>query len=57
MLDWQQTIKAKSLSVNTHTERVGPQSSKGLDKKVPKNCHFNAPIGGTHLDTFDINIS
>ena len=57
MLDWQQTIKAKSLSVNTHTERVRPQSSKILDKKAPKNCHFNAPIGETHLDTFDINIS
>ena len=57
MLDWQKTIKAKSLSVNTHTERKGHQSSKSLDKKVPKNCHFNAPIGETHLDTFDINIS
>ena len=28
ILDWQQTIKAKSLGVNTNIEEVGPWSSK-----------------------------
>ena len=42
MLDWQQTRKTKVLSVDTHIEEVGPQSSKKLDNKVPKKYIFGA---------------
>ena len=42
MLDWQQTSKAKSLSVDTYIEEVGSRSSKNLGNKVPKKSLFGA---------------
>ena len=42
MLDWQQTSKAKSLSVDTYIEEVGPRPSRNLDNKVHKKTIFGA---------------
>ena len=41
-VDWQQTVKATSLEVNTYIEEVCPRSSKNLDNKVPKKSIFGA---------------
>ena len=42
MLDWQQTNKARCLSVDTYIEQVGPRSSKNPDNKVPMKPIFVA---------------
>ena len=41
MLDWQQTIKAKYLGVDTYIEEVAPCSSKYLDNKAPTKSIFD----------------
>ena len=40
MLDWQQTSKDKSLSVDTYIKEVGPRSWKDLGNKIPKKNVF-----------------
>ena len=40
MLDWQQTSRDMSLSVDTYIEEVGPLSSKDLDNKVLKKIYL-----------------